>query len=201
LTFPFEGNTQVQGMLPKHPLHQDLSTGKKTTMTITEADPPSEYVRFCRSFGGPSFENGEEEVAIMLEAAGYIIEYETRFFSFVYQYPGSDRVIWGGFMPDYFVPATDDYPAFCVEVTMADHLEDIPEARALTNQRALELKRLKIALTSEIYGIETILVTHAVLHKLRRNPHYLQQLVQKAIQRHRYREQHRLQVLQPAPAA
>jgi hypothetical protein len=170
-------------------------------MTTTEADPLSNYVRFCRPADEPAPDNGEAEVARMLAQAGYVCEYESRYFAFVYQCPGSDNATWGGFMPDFFVPATDRHPAFCVEVTMADNLSGIPEARSHINRKALELKRLKMALVSEIYGIETILVTHSQLLKLRRDPRLLQRLVGKAIQRHRYREQNRLPALSPATAA
>lgn len=135
--------------------------------------------------------NGEEEVAAMLRRRGITYEYESRFYPLVYTPPGSDTVRWGGFCPDFYLPATAKRPALNVEVTFADRgLSTMPRERRAANLQRLELKRLKIELTRQNYGIETILITRRVFSALRRDPRLLDRLIRKATARH-WREQRR----------
>jgi len=72
-----------------------------------------------------------------------------------------------------------------IELTFADRgLPTMSQHQRAANLRRLQLKRLKIALTRERYGIETILITRDIFSKLRRDDRHLDRLIRNATIRH-----------------
>jgi hypothetical protein len=161
-------------------------------MTITA---PVDYLaaQIRGSSHEPWIRNGEQELAQLLKRKDIGYEYESRFYAFVYQAPGKEQPTWGGFCPDFYLPATAYRPAVNVELTFADHgLPDMPRDQYHANQARLETKKLKIAHTSELYGIETVLVTYAVFLDIRREHRHLDRLIRNAASRHYYAARQRI---------
>lgn len=72
-----------------------------------------------------------------------------------------------------------------IELTFADRgLPTMSQYQRAANLQRLQLKRLKISLTREHYGIETILITRNIFSKLRRDDRYLDRLIRNATIRH-----------------
>lgn len=142
----------------------------------------------------PWSENGEEQVARMLELRHLRYFYEQRL------YPlriATDGHIQKAFCPDFHLPATAERPALNIEVTFADRgLPQQQRERYQANQLRLGEKRWKIRETSRLYGIETVLITRQIYRRLLGEPELLDRLIRQAAQRHR-----RLRRLAVTPAA
>ena len=155
-------------------------------MTVTMAD--YHEVRLMPGGHDPWAVNGELAMSKFLARRGIVFEYESRYYPLVYSLPGTSSLVFGGFRPDFHCPDTADRPAINIELTFADRfLAQMIRTQLQASQLRLELKRLKIELTSQIYGIETILVTHAIYVEIMRNPKRLDQLINRAVARHRRR--------------
>ncbi|GEM_PF-3234423 len=124
-------------------------------------------------------------MAHLLRRKGIVHEYESRFYGIIYLPPGELAIRWGGFCPDFYLPPTAFRPGMNIELTFADRgLPTMSQHQRAANLRRLQLKRLKIALTRERYGIETILITRDIFSKLRRDDRHLDRLIRNATIRH-----------------
>jgi hypothetical protein len=152
-------------------------------MTVTEIGVIPAPIEVISSHE-PFIHNGEAEIAKLLLRRGYVWRYEPRFYPLTYPVT-SGRICYGGFTPDFYLPPTAHRPPINIEVTFADHgLPMMPREQYRGNQERLRLKRLKITMTSDIYKVETILVTYSIFLNLRRDCSLMDHLIKNAAQRH-----------------
>lgn len=120
----------------------------------------------------PRSDNGEAQLARILDSRGIAWEYEP----FEYDLGGL------GFRPDFWLPASRRWPELHIEVTWADRAL----GRAKSAQAAAEClgrKRWKIAETKRRYGICTVLITHREICRISKRYSHLDQLVYSALLR------------------
>jgi hypothetical protein len=132
----------------------------------------------------PWIYNGEKELADLLSRLKLHYEYESRYYPLTYNL-ASGRVCVGGFCPDFYLPASNERPGLNVELTFADHgRPNMLREQRLANLERVRIKRLKIELTRQRWGVDTILVTFATFQWLRRDDQNFTRLMRRSLGRY-----------------
>lgn len=106
----------------------------------------------------PRQENGEAEIADILERKGLREGEDWYYEPWFYELRHNPDRKTFGFQPDFWLPATKRRGELHLEVTWAD--KGLGGKHGNRCEESLATKRAKIALARQLYGIETILITH-----------------------------------------
>ncbi|HSX46124.1 MAG TPA: hypothetical protein VLG27_03940 [Candidatus Saccharimonadia bacterium] len=126
----------------------------------------------------------ETDVADLLDQLDLDYLYEPFFYPLAFR--GRSLEPSFGFSPDFWLPATARRPEVHVEVTMVDApahgcrgcgIRPKHRPRSEIDVEHYAKKHRKINGTRKLYGLGTVLVTHSVLHQVRRDPASLREMI------------------------
>lgn len=124
--------------------------------------------------GSPRTDNGEADIAKILEELGLDALYE----AFLYPIEVNDfRECTYGFTPDFWIPESDRHPESHIEVTWPDLLYPCTNPRRYRSpHEVIRTKQEKARRTYQIYGMSTLLLDRRACLLLMKEPgllHYL----------------------------
>ena len=125
--------------------------------------------------GSPRTDNGEADIAKILEELGFNALYE----AFLYPIRLNDfGECTYGFTPDFWIPSSDRHPESHIEVTWPDREHPCANPRRYRSpQEVIGTKQEKARETYRIYGMSTLLLDYRACMLLMQNPEQLHNLL------------------------
>lgn len=152
---------------------------------MATTDVASPFVRQPRiSEHGPILRNGESHFARVLETDGIEYGYECFLYPLAF---APDGQLTLAFTPDFWLPASAHWPELHIELTWADrNLEHTRQKERVRARECLNRKKSKIEQLRQLYGLETLLVTHQSWIRIVQGKRRLDELIYDLLMHHEH---------------
>lgn len=144
-------------------------------MTLLDVAAPTFVRRELTDTSSPIKKNGELRLAEILTSRGIDHVYERFLYPLTFNSQGEPS---SAFAPDFWIPKSEIWPEFNIELTWADRMFRNPN---LLEQHyahtCLRRKQEKVKQLRQLYGLETLLLTFRDWRLIDRHPSYLEGMI------------------------